>query len=375
MQKIQMVDLKKQYEAIKTEVDAAMQQVIDTTAFINGPEVKTFANELADYMGVKHCIPCANGTDALQIALMALELQEGDEVLVPTFNYVATAEVIALLKLKPVFIDVDPDSFTLSLQDAAKKVTERTKAIMPVHLFGQAAPMAAVVRFAQQYNLFIVEDNAQAIGSDYYLPDGNSAKAGTIGHIGTTSFFPSKNLGCYGDGGAIFTNDDALAAALRCIASHGQAQKYIFSKVGVNSRLDSLQAALLRIKLQHLDQYNNARLAAANYYDKALSEVEGVETPLRLNYSSHVFHQYTLKVKEGKRDALKNDLAEHGIPSMIYYPKPLHLQEAYAYLGHQEGDFPIAEQLCNDVLSLPIHTELTEEQLIFITQKVKAFFA
>jgi UDP-2-acetamido-2-deoxy-ribo-hexuluronate aminotransferase len=369
-----MVDLKAQYEAIKPEIDAAIQGVLTSTAFINGPQVASFAAHLQGYLDVPFAIPCANGTDALQIALMALGLQPGDEVIVPAFTYVATAEVIALLRLKPVMIDVDPESFMLTAEAVEQAITPRTRAIVPVHLFGQCAPMDAILAVATKHNLFVVEDTAQALGAVYTFPDGRSMRAGTMGHIGCTSFFPSKNLGCYGDGGALFTRDAGLADNIRKIANHGQRVKYYHEVVGVNSRLDTLQAAILDIKLEHLDRYEASRNEAARFYDTALQPLDWLQIPQRLPQSSHVFHQYTLKLNQPvDRDALKNHLQQRGVPSMVYYPVPLHLQEAFRQPGLHEGAFPVAEQLCSQVLSLPIHTEMDEEQLNFIVDAVKSF--
>lgn len=369
-----MVDLKGQYLHIKADVDAAIQNVLNSTAFINGEEVSLFANELAAYLGAKHVIPCANGTDALQIALMALDLPKDAEVIVPTFNYVATAEVIALLGYKPVFVEVEEQAYTLSITDAAKKLSPKTKVIIPVHLYGQCANMDEVLAFAKKHNLYVIEDNAQAIGADYITSDGKKQKAGTLGDIGTTSFFPSKNLGCYGDGGAIYTNNDELAVKLKMIANHGQKKKYHYDMVGVNSRLDTLQAAILRVKLRKLDQYIAARQKAAAYYDAAFAQTAALIVPFRPAYSTHVFHQYTLRLKKGKRDELKSFLESKGIPSMIYYPVPLHVHKAYQYLGYKTGDFPLSELMSGEVISLPMHTELTEEQLAYIVSGVKNYF-
>ncbi|RNI22482.1 DegT/DnrJ/EryC1/StrS family aminotransferase [Rufibacter latericius] len=374
MNQLQMVDLKGQYQRLKPQIDAAMQAVVDNTAFINGPQVKTFSQNLAQYLQVNHVIPCANGTDALQIALMALDLPAGGEVIVPAFNYVATAEVIALLGLKPVFVDVLPDTFCIDPAKARLAVTERTVAIMPVHLFGQCAPMEEIMDLALAQELFVIEDNAQAIGAQYIDAEGGTSFAGTIGHIGTTSFFPSKNLGCMGDGGAIFTQDIDLASTLQQIANHGQHKKYHYSRVGVNSRLDTLQAALLDVKLTQLDDFIYRRQKAAGVYDVFFAEVEQIKIPSLAPYSSHVFHQYTLQVPAEQRDALKAYLQEKGIPSMVYYPLPLHLHEAYAYLGYKAGDFPVSEELCHKVISLPMHTELTEEQQNYISEAVVGFF-
>jgi len=373
MKKIQMVDLKSQYEKIKTEVDAAIMQVIENTAFINGPEVKAFQAELENYLKVKHVIPCANGTDALQIAMMALGLKPGDEVITANFTYVATAEVIALLGLTPVLVDVLPDTFDIDLAAVEKAITPKTKAIVPVHLFGQCADMEALMNLAKKHNLFVIEDTAQAIGADYTYSDGSKHKAGTMGTIGCTSFFPSKNLGCYGDGGAIYTNDDNLAKSIRMIANHGQSVQYYHDSIGVNSRLDSIQAAILRIKLRELDSYAKARNAAAAYYDKAFANHPKVKTPARAKNSTHVFHQYTLQLKGVDRAALKDYLASKDIPAMIYYPVPLHLQKAYTDARYKAGDFPVTEQLCATVISLPMHTELDAETLKYITSEVLSF--
>ena len=371
--KIQMVDLKSQYEKIKTEVDAAIQNVLDNTAFINGPEVKAFQSELEKYLHVKHVIPCANGTDALQIAMMGLGLKPGDEVITADFTYVATAEVIALLGLKPVLVDVVPDTFDIDVKAIEKAITPKTKAIVPVHLFGQCADMDSIMALAKKHNLFVIEDTAQAIGANYKSADGSTKKAGTIGTIGCTSFFPSKNLGCYGDGGAIFTNDDALAAKIRMIANHGQSVQYIHDSIGVNSRLDSIQAAILRIKLRDLDNYAAARNKAASYYDKAFANHPKIKTPARAKFSDHVFHQYTLQLVGVDRAALREYLANKDIPAMIYYPIPLHLQKAYLDPRYKAGDFPVTERLCETVMSLPMHTELDEETLKYITDSVLEF--
>ena len=371
---IQMVDLKGQYDKIKEEVNTAIQQVIDQTAFINGPSVKSFAENFANYNQVDHVVPVGNGTDALQIALMALDLKPGDEVILPVHTYVATAEVIALLQLKPTFVDVNPENFTIDPNQIEEKITSKTKVIVPVHLYGQCAPMEPLIKLSERHNLFIIEDTAQAIGAEYKFSDGTLKKAGTMGTIGATSFFPSKNLGCFGDGGALLINDLKTAEKCRMIANHGQRIKYHHDLVGVNSRLDTLQAAILDVKLKYLSEYTSARQQAAAYYDGALENLEQIETPKKESYSSHVYHQYTIKVKSGKRDALKLHLQENGIPSMIYYPVPLHLQEAYNHYGYAKGDFPVAEELSQIVLSLPVHTEMTEEQLEYITQTIKSFF-
>lgn len=369
MQGLQMVDLKRQYQNIKTEVDAAIQSVIDNTAFINGPEVKHFATELAAYLGVKHVIPCANGTDALQIALMALGLKPGDEVITPSFTYIATVEVVALLRLKPVFVDVDADTFTMNIESVRNAITDKTKAIIPVHLYGQCVNMEELLALANEKNIPVIEDNAQAIGGTYTFKDGTKKKTGSMGIIGCTSFFPSKNLGCYGDGGAMFTNDDALAEQLAMIANHGQKVRYYHEMVGCNSRLDSIQAAVLRIKLRKLDEYCDARRAAADYYDNAFANNSNIITPYRADYSTHVFHQYTLQVKVN-RDKVQEMLAEKGIPSMIYYPVSSHKQEMLKEFGGAEYDLPVTDFLNTCVISLPIHTELTQEELQYITENV-----
>lgn len=371
--KIQMVDLKTQYEKIKTEVDSAIQQVIENTTFINGPEVKSFQADLEKYLGVKHVIPCANGTDALQIAMMALDLKPGDEVITANFTYVATAEVIALLGLTPVLVDVYPDTFDINVEAIEKAITPKTKAIVPVHLFGQCANMEAIMQLALKHKLYVIEDTAQAIGADFTFSNGETKKAGTIGTVGCTSFFPSKNLGCYGDGGAIYTNDDVLAAKLRMIANHGQSVQYVHDSIGVNSRLDSIQAAILRVKLKHLDEYAAARNKAADYYDKAFANHPNLKTPVRVKNSNHVFHQYTLQLKNVDRSALREFLSANGVPAMIYYPIPLHMQKAYTDARYKAGDFPVTEALCASVISLPMHTELTEDTLSYITSKVLAF--
>ncbi len=374
MKEIRMVDLATQYQHIKTDVDAAIAEVLATTAFIKGPEVKKFEEELAAYLNVKHVIGCANGTDALQIAMMALGLQPGDEVITASFTYVATAEAIALLKLTPVLVDVYPDTFTIDIDAVEKAITPRTKAIVPVHLFGQAADMEPLMKLAAKHNLYVLEDNAQAIGCSYTFSDGSSQKAGAIGTIGCTSFFPSKNLGCYGDGGALFTNDDVLAEKIKKIANHGQSVQYYHDEIGVNSRLDSLQAAVLRIKLRKLDQYAAARNQAAHFYDKAFAAHPHIRVPVRFAKSTHVFHQYTLCITNGQRDALREHLLAKGIPAMIYYPVPLHKQKAYSDSRYPDGHFPITEELCKQVISLPMHTELDTEQLTHITQTVLSFF-
>ena len=369
-----MVDVKSQYLKIKGEVDRGIQEVLDTTAFINGPQVKKFQKEFEAYLGVKHVIPCANGTDALQIAMMALGLKPGDEVIVPAFTYVATAEVIALLGLTPVMVDVDADTFNILIKGIKKAITSKTKAIVPVHLYGQSADMEAIMQIAEDNKLWVIEDNAQAIGADYTFSNGLKAKTGTIGHIGCTSFYPSKNLGCYGDGGAIMTNDDELGTLLHKIANHGQVVRYYHDVVGCNSRLDSIQAVVLSAKLPHLDEYRDARVKVADYYDAAFADVNGLETPYRAAYTNHVFHQYTLKIKDGRRDALKSYLDEQKIPNMIYYPVPLYKQEAFKASSNGLEYLENTEILCKEVISLPIHTEMDDAKLAYICGKVKAFF-
>ena len=369
----QMVDLKGQYKKIKKAVNASIQETLDGTAFIKGPKVAAFQAHLEAYLGVKHVIPCANGTDALQIAFMALGLQPDDEVIVPAFTYVATAEVIALLRLKPIMVDVDAKTFNITAKIVEKAITPRTKAIVPVHLFGQSADMEGIMVVAEKHNLFVIEDNAQAIGADFTFKNGEKRKTGTIGHIGCTSFFPSKNLGCYGDGGALMTNDSELAAKISMIANHGQSRQYYHDLVGVNSRLDALQAGILDIKLAKLDSYSAARNKAAKTYTKVFKSIKDLETPVCAKNSNHVFHQYTLKVKNGKRAALQAHLTEGGVPSMIYYPVPLYKQPAYA--PYWDGKIlPVTEKLCQEVLSLPMHTELSPQVLKQITDLVEAFF-
>jgi dTDP-4-amino-4,6-dideoxygalactose transaminase len=368
-----MVDLKGQYQKIEQEIDTQVLDVVKSTAYINGPEVKMFQAELEQYLDVKHVIPCANGTDALQVAMMALGLEPGDEVITADFTYVATAEVIALLNLTPVLVDVLPNTFDIDVNAIEKAITSKTKAIVPVHLFGQCAHMEAINELAKKHNLFVIEDTAQAIGTNYHYSNGTSQKAGTIGTVGCTSFFPSKNLGCYGDGGAIFTNDDALASKIRKVANHGQSVQYIHDEVGVNSRLDSIQAAILRIKLRRLDEYNEARNTAAEKYDAAFKNNPNIVTPERSQYSNHVFHQYTLKLIGVDRDALRDHLNKNNIPCGIYYPIPLHLQKAYLDERYTKGDFPVTEDLCKSVISLPMHTELDDEQIECITSTVINF--
>lgn len=374
MKKIQMVDLKGQYQKIKNVVDASIAEVLDTTAYINGPKVHQFQKNLENYLDVKHVIPCANGTDALQIAMMGLDLKPGDEVITADFTFAATVEVIALLQLTPVLVDVDPKTFNIDVAAIKKAITPKTKAIVPIHLFGQCANMEAIMEVAEEHNLYVIEDNAQAIGATYTYSDGRKAKIGTIGHVASTSFFPSKNLGCYGDGGAIFTNDDDLAHKLRGIVNHGMYERYHHDVVGVNSRLDSIQAAVLDIKLKHLDAYNATRLKAANAYDKAFEGHSNIVTPFREGTEdNHVFHQYTLKVKNTDRDALVKHLNDKGIPCGVYYPIPLHLQKAYQDARYKEEDFVVTNQLVKEVISLPMHTELEADQIEFITATVIDF--
>lgn len=368
MQPLQMVDLKRQYQKIKPEVDAAVQRVLESAAFINGPDVQAFGRELEEYLGVKHVIPCANGTDALQMALMALDLKPGDEVITPSFTYIATVEVVALLGLKPVFVDVDADTFTLNIDSVRKAITPRTRAIIPVHLYGLCADMEPLLKLAAEHRIPVIEDNAQAIGGTYTFSDGRTVKTGAMGLIGCTSFFPSKNLGCYGDGGAMFTNDDALAEKLRMIANHGQKVRYYHEMVGCNSRLDSIQAAILRIKLRHLDEYCDARRTAADYYDEAFANCEQITTPYRAPYSKHVFHQYTLQLKGVDRDEVVKALAEKQIPSMIYYPVPSHKQNMLKAFASDDCRMAVTDMLNDCVISLPIHTELSEEELRYITE-------
>ncbi len=374
MKKIQMVDLVSQYQHIKSQVDQGFEEVLNSASFINGPQVKTFSESLEKYLEAKHVIPCANGTEALQIALMALDLQPGDEVITADFTFAATVEVISLLRLNAVLVDVDYDTFTINPESIRKAITPKTKAIIPVHLFGQCADMEEILAIAKEHNLYVVEDNAQAIGAEYKFKDGTVKKSGTMGTIGTTSFFPSKNLGCYGDGGAIFTNDDNLAHRLRGIVNHGMYKRYYHDEVGVNSRLDSLQAVVLNTKLPLLDSYNGKRRKAADYYDRAFSGHPNLITPVRSGNSTHVFHQYTLKVVNADRNALQQYLTEKEIPAMIYYPVPLRKQKAYDNGNYNDADFPVTNQLIDQVISLPMHTELEEDQLKYITESVLEFF-
>lgn len=387
MRKIQMVDLSSQYELLKVQIDASFENILSSCAFINGPEVHQFQKNLEKYLDVKHVIPCANGTDALQIAMMGLGLKPGDEVITADFTFAATVEVIALLGLTPVLVDVDYENFNINVEAIKRAITPKTKAIVPVHLFGQAANMEAIMQLADQHNLFVIEDNAQGIGSDFTFGDGSKQKTGTIGHVGATSFFPSKNLGCYGDGGAIFTNDDELAHTLRGIVNHGMYERYHHDVVGVNSRLDSLQAAVLNAKLPHLDRYNNSRRQAAKAYSEGLSGIEAVVNPV-VNSNvccskntmfcdrcdCHVFHQYTLKITNGQRDALAQHLQAKGIPFGIYYPIPLHLQKAYRDDRYQEANFEVTNRLVKEVISLPMHSELDQDQIDFICDQIKQFF-
>jgi len=365
-----MVDTKTQYHKIKPEVDKAIVDVMESSAFINGKIVQDFASHLSDYLGVKHTIPCGNGTDALQIAMMALDLKPGDEVITPSFTYIATTEVIALLQLTPVFVEVDAKTFCMDPESLEKAITSKTKAIVPVHLYGHAAPMEKIMAIAKKYNLYVIEDNAQAIGSDYVLSDGATKKTGTMADIGTTSFYPSKNLGAYGDGGAIRTDNDELAHKLKMITNHGQSKRYYHDLVGCNSRLDSIQAAILDIKLKHLDEYIVARRKAADFYDKAFQDNPKITVPHRASYCNHAFHQYTLILEDVNRDGLKEFLEKNGVPCMIYYPVPGHKQKMFAHFKTASVSLPITDWLTERVISLPIHTELDEEQLTFITTKV-----
>jgi dTDP-4-amino-4,6-dideoxygalactose transaminase len=369
-----MVDLHGQYLQIKSGIDTAIQQVIDSSAFIKGKEVFTFQEELGAYMDDCRVIACANGTDALQVAMMALELQPGDEVITTPFTFISTIEVVRLLGLKPVLVDISEDTFNIDASRLQEAITGRTRAIVPVHLFGQCAHMEPILATAREHDLFVIEDAAQAIGAEYVFSDGTRKKAGTLGSIGTTSFFPSKNLGCYGDGGALFTRDEILAEKLKALVNHGMIKRYHYEYVGVNSRLDTLQAAILRVKLKQLDRYHHARQQAADFYDRAFAGSEAIQVPVRSDFSTHVFHQYTLRIPADSRDALRQYLQEQGVPSMIYYPVPLHLQNAYSDLGYRRGAFPNTEQASEEVLSLPMHTELDTEQLEHITSRVLNFF-
>ncbi len=374
MKKIEMVDLRSQYLRLKADIDSAVSGVIESAAFIKGPDVRLFEEELQRYLGVRNVISCANGTDALQIAMMALNLKPGDEIITTDFTFIATVEVVELLGLKLVIVEPDPDTFNISTEAIEKAITPRTKAIVPVHLFGQCADMETIMKLAEKHGLHIIEDVAQATGTDYILSDGTTRKAGTMGIIGCTSFFPSKNLGCYGDGGAIFTDNDELATLIRSITNHGMKVRYYHDNIGVNSRLDTLQAAILRVKLRHLDAFNEARREVADFYDSELGAVKSVIIPKRSARSTHIFHQYTLKVKAEERDSLREHLENEGIPSMIYYPVPLHIQKAYLHLGYRTDDFPVTTQLCSEVLSLPMHTEMEPDQLRHITGCIRDKF-
>jgi dTDP-4-amino-4,6-dideoxygalactose transaminase len=373
MKEIRMVDLKGQYDKIKPEIDKAIQEVIETTSFINGPAVRDFQSDLEKYLDVKHVIPCANGTDALQVAMMGLDLKPGDEIITTSFTFIATAEVIALLGLTPVLVDVDEKTFNIDPEAIRKAITPKTRAIVPVHIFGQCADMEEINKIAKEYNLFVIEDTCQAIGADYIFSDGTRKKAGTIGDVSGMSFFPSKNLGCYGDGGAIFTNDDGLAQQMRIVVNHGMVIRYYHDYVGVNSRLDSIQAAVLKVKLQYLDEYIKARQDAADFYDAAFASHPKLVTPFRDPKSTHVFHQYTLVTKDLDRDELQKFLTAKNIPAMVYYPVPMHMQKAYQDPRYKEGDFPVTEKLSKSVISLPMHTEMDEEQLKFITSSILEF--
>jgi len=368
-----MVDLHGQYQRIKPEIDQAIQRVLDSAVFVKGSEVKEFENELAQYLGIKHVIACGNGTDALQIGLMALGLNPGDEVITPNFTFISTVEVSALLGLKPVPVDVEPGTFNIDIKSLEKAITPRSKVIIPVHLFGQCANMDEILRIAHENGITVIEDVAQALSADYTLKTGKTVKAGTMGHMASTSFFPSKNLGCFGDGGAMMTNDSGLASTLAAITHHGMRKRYYYDLTGVNSRLDTMQAAILRVKLKYLDDYSRSRRQAADWYDKALKGLPGIEIPERSPFSTHVFHQYTLKLNNVDREGLMKHLEAKGIPSMIYYPVPIHVQKAFRYLGYPENDFPVSGRLCSSVLSLPMHTELDEEQLKYITAGIIEF--
>lgn len=374
MKKIEMVDLRSQYDRLKADIDNAIAGVVSSTAFIRGPAVRLFEEELERYLGVRHVISCANGTDALQIAMMALGLKPGDEVITTNFTFIATVEVIELLGLKTVLVEPDRGSFNISVEAFRKAITPRTKAIVPVHLFGQCAHMEPIIDLARQHGIYIIEDVAQATGAEYRFSNGTIKKAGTMGTIGCTSFFPSKNLGCYGDGGALFTDNDELASLIRSITNHGMKVRYYHDTIGVNSRLDTIQAAILRVKLRHLDEFDEARSKAAAFYDRELSGLPGITVPERSAFSTHIFHQYTLRVPGGERNSLRECLENEGIPSMVYYPVPLHMQKAYLHLGYSADDFPVTTSLSGEVLSLPMHTELDEEQLSYITACIRSKF-
>jgi len=374
MKKIEMVDLRTQYERLKADIDNGVAGVINSTAFIKGPDVGLFEEELQRYLGVRHVISCANGTDALQIAMMALGLKPGDEVITTNFTFIATVEVIELLGLKTVLVEPDPGTFNISIEAIRKAITTKTKAIVPVHLFGQCAEMEPILELAKLHGIHVIEDVAQATGAEYRFSAGTVKKAGTMGTIGCTSFFPSKNLGCYGDGGALFTDDDGLATMIRSITNHGMKVRYYHDTIGVNSRLDTIQAAILRVKLRHLDEFNEARRRAAEHYDRELGGLPGITVPERSPYSTHIFHQYTLRIAGGKRNSLRECLENEGIPAMIYYPVPLHMQKAYLHLGYSADDFPVTSNLSGEVLSLPMHTELNDEQLSYITGCIRSKF-
>ncbi len=369
-----MVDLNAQYEKLEAEIDAAIKSVLRSAMFIKGPEVYRFEEDLKKYLGVNHVISCANGTDALQIAMMALGLKPGDEIITTNFTFIATVEVVALLGLRLVLVDPDPQTYNISVEAVKKALTPCTKAIVPVQLFGQCSDMESILTLAKEHNLYVIEDVAQATGAEYIFSDGHRRKAGTIGTVGTTSFFPSKNLGCYGDGGALFTYDEVLAKKIRSIANHGMKAKYQYDDIGINSRLDTIQAAILNVKLKYLDKFNESRRKLADYYDKALSGCKSLILPFRAGYSTHIFHQYTVRVKDGKRDELRKYLESVKIPSMVYYPGPLHNQNAYRYLGYSDNDFPVTLQLCREVLSLPMHPDMQQEQAEYITQHILQFF-
>ena len=369
-----MVDLNAQYEKLEAEIDAAIKSVLRSAMFIKGPEVYRFEEDLKKYLGVNHVISCANGTDALQIAMMALGLKPGDEIITTNFTFIATVEVVALLGLRLVLVDPDPQTYNISVEAVKKALTPCTKAIVPVQLFGQCSDMESILTLAKEHNLYVIEDVAQATGAEYIFSDGRRRKAGTIGTVGTTSFFPSKNLGCYGDGGALFTYDEVLAKKIRSIANHGMKAKYQYDDIGINSRLDTIQAAILNVKLKYLDKFNESRRKLADYYDKALSGCKSLILPFRAGYSTHIFHQYTVRVKDGKRDELRKYLESVKIPSMVYYPGPLHNQNAYRYLGYSDNDFPVTLQLCREVLSLPMHPDMQQEQAEYITQHILQFF-
>jgi UDP-2-acetamido-2-deoxy-ribo-hexuluronate aminotransferase len=374
MREIHMVDLKAQYEKLGSEIDSAIKNVLNSTAFIRGPEVALLEKELQKYLGTNYVISCGNGTDALQISMMALGLKPGDEVITTNFTFIATVEVVALLRLKLVLVDPDPYTYNISLEEIKKAISPRTRAIVPVHLFGQCADMEGIMKLAGEHDIYVIEDTAQATGAEYIFSDGNRKKAGTIGTIGTTSFFPSKNLGCYGDGGALFTNDETLAKKMRSIANHGMKIKYHHDDIGVNSRLDTIQAAVLNVKLKYLDRFNSARRAVADFYDETLAGCDSIILPERSGFSSHIFHQYTIRIKNGMRDELKKYLESVKIPSMIYYPGPLHVQNAFRYLGYADNDFPVTSMLCNEVLSLPMHPDMEQEQLDYIALNILKFF-